>query len=52
METKGLTFGKSDKELVEKIVSYQHKKQLPFFVEAVRRLCGIALEIEKLQDKQ
>lgn len=49
MKTKGITFGKNDRELVDSIIEYQHKNRLPSFVEAVRKLCKIALEIEKIR---
>ena len=52
MDTKGLTFGKNDKELIENIIIYQHKNQLPSFIAAVRKLCKIALEIEKIHEKE
>jgi len=45
--SKGITFTDTDKdkELIEKIVKFQHAQELPSFVEAVRRLCENGLSM-------
>lgn len=46
---KGVTFGKNDAELIEKIIRYQHEKEMPNFTEAVRKLVRIALKITEAE---
>lgn len=52
--SKGLSFNKSkrDIKIVKDIEHYQHKNEISSFVEAVRRLCEIALKIEEITDKK
>jgi predicted component of type VI protein secretion system len=52
MAYKTATFNKKDEELVKAIEDYQHRKQLASFIDAVRKLCSNALEIEKIQAKK
>ena len=42
-------FTEQDKELIEKIKEYQKAHGLPSFIYAVRKLCGDALEIARIQ---
>lgn len=49
--SKGVSFGKNDEELIKLIEEYQHKNMLPSFVEAVRRLCKLAINFEKMREK-
>lgn len=44
-----VNFLDSDKELVDKIKEYQKAHGLSSFVAAVRKLCNVALEIEKIR---
>lgn len=46
--TKGITFTDKDKNLIEKIVKFQHAQELPSFVEAVRRLCENGLSMNSV----
>ena len=48
----GVTFGKYDKELVEKIREYQCKNQITSFTEAVRQLIQLALTVEDARTKK
>lgn len=52
--SKGLTFtnNERDRKIVRDIEKYQHKNEIPSFVEAVRKLCEFALTIEKLNGKK
>ncbi len=46
--TKQICFIESDTELIKKIQEYQKKHGLPHFISAVRQLCKVALETEKI----
>ena len=46
---KGITFGKNDVELIEKIIKYQHEKEISNFTETVRKLVKIALKIAEAE---
>ncbi|MDE6780177.1 MAG: hypothetical protein K2J40_01775 [Ruminococcus sp.] len=52
--SKGLTFNDSerDRKIVKNIEQYQHRNEIPNFVEAVRRLCETALKIEEITNKK
>lgn len=41
---KGVTLGKNDAGLIEKIIKYQHEKEFPNFTETVRKSVKIALK--------
>lgn len=49
---KTATFQKSDTELVKQIEAYQHKKGQNSFIAAIRKLCSIALEFEKINNEK
>ena len=46
--TKQISFKESDTELIKEIQKYQKKHGLPHFISAVRQLCKVALETEKI----
>ncbi len=50
--SKSVTFGKHDEELITLIQKFQHKNEIASFTEAVRQLCRLALEIEKIREGQ
>lgn len=52
MAEKSVSFRKQDKELIEEIKLYQHKHQIDSFTEAVRRLCGAAIKIDKINNER
>lgn len=45
---KVVKFTENDNEMVEKIKKYQKAHGLPHFIDAVRKLCDDALEVEKI----
>ncbi|MCQ2755206.1 MAG: hypothetical protein MJ231_09235 [bacterium] len=45
---KKISFIESDTELIKDIQEYQEKHGLPYFVSAVRQLCKVALQTEKI----
>lgn len=49
MAYKTASFTIRDKELVQEIEKYQHRNEMNSFIDAVRKLCTDALEIEKIQ---
>lgn len=48
---KGVTLGKNDAGLIEKIIKYQHEKEIPNFTETVRKLEKISLETAEAEKK-
>lgn len=46
--TKKVCFIEADTELIKEIQEYQKKHGLPYFVSAVRQLCKVALQTEKI----
>lgn len=52
MAYKTASFTARDKELVREIEKYQHRNEMNSFIDAVRKLCADALEIEKIQRKK
>ena len=46
--TKQISFKESDTEIIKEIQKYQKKHGLPHFISAVRQLCKVALETEKI----
>lgn len=48
---KGVSFIHSDQGLVNRIETFQHKKQCQSFTDAVRKLCEMGLEVEKSNEK-
>ena len=43
-----ICFGESDVELIKEIEEYRRKHGLPHFISAVRQLCKVALQTEKI----
>lgn len=46
--SKGVTFGKSDVELIKKVTKYQHENEIPNFTGAVRKLLNFALKMSEV----
>lgn len=44
-----IKLGDSDKALIEKVKEYQVAHGIPSFVGAIRKLCQVALEVEKIR---
>ena len=46
---KQIKFNESDADLIKKIIEYQKAHALSSFIGAIRKLCNVALEIEKIR---
>ena len=46
--SKGVKFTDRDKKLIQQIEQYQYSCGLPYFVDAVRKLCSDALEFKRI----
>ena len=47
--TKQIKFNDNDTELIKRIIEYQNAHGLSSFIATIRKLCNVALEIEKIR---
>ena len=47
--TKQVNFLERDTELIKRIIEYQNAHGLSSFIATIRKLCNVALEIEKIR---